>query len=148
MGSVRLVPLDTPVPPGNPPSGQRTARTRFLLEAGSWTCPAAELSVDAAFSGPSVALSFGALSVSRVQVGLEKRATTEVHVRMEKRGMGPVSATINSLVSPVMSAKTQMPMEWTVTKCVTVKMASVTKAQREMDSASANLRTPANAVTD
>lgn len=67
---------------------------------------------------------------------------------MEKRGTGPVSVMINSLASPVMSAKTQMRMESTVTKCVTVNRASVTKAQREMDSASANLRTPANAVTE
>lgn len=62
--------------------------------------------------------------------------------------MGPVSVTISSLDSPVTSVKTRMPMERTVTKCVTVTMASATKAQRETDSASASLHTQANAATN
>lgn len=104
--------------------------------------------MDAASSAPSVALSTGDRFVSLVQVGLEKHAITEAHVQMERWGMGPVSVMITSLVSPVTSAKTPMPMERTVTKCVTVNMGSVTKVQREMDSASASLRTPAKDVTN
>lgn len=67
---------------------------------------------------------------------------------MERLGTEPVPVRINSLVSPVTSVKTQMHMEPTVTKFVTVIMASVTKAQRETDSVSANLHTPAHAATN
>lgn len=145
---VLLAPLDTHVPPSNPPSELRTAHTSGPLGGISWGSPAAEPSVDDASLGPSVALSSGALSVLRVQVGLEKHAITEAHVQMEKQGMGPASVTINSLVLPVTNVKTQMPMDRTVTKYVIVNMVSVTKAQREMDSASASLHTLANDVTN